>query len=306
MEVHVVMIVKNEADIVSETLSDACDKFDFIYVLDNGSTDGTWEIVNELETKTPSLVVAGRSEESFTRGMRGKVYNMYKANSSEGDWWGLLDSDEFYIDDPTEFLRGIPARFGWVWASRFQFYFTDVDRVSYLEDPDGWKDKPVEERLRYYINNHAEPRFVRDDGDLNWPKDEQWPLFEKPISPWLIRHKHYQYRGPEQIQHRLESRYEAIRENHNVYPHERVENWVEAVVLDEEEPAGYVDVHQESPSWEDRIVPADKLYYDDGSGEYVERPDLLPSLPEPSSQGIISRVKQKIAHYFGIRQKSCR
>ena len=49
MKIHGLCLVKNEADVLQETLVSAlhwCD--DHIYVFDNGSNDGTWELVQEL------------------------------------------------------------------------------------------------------------------------------------------------------------------------------------------------------------------------------------------------------------------
>jgi hypothetical protein len=36
----------------------------------------------------------------------------------DGDWWCILDADEFYIDDPREFLEAVPKRFSSVWMQR--------------------------------------------------------------------------------------------------------------------------------------------------------------------------------------------
>jgi glycosyltransferase involved in cell wall biosynthesis len=48
MKIHGLSLVKNESDILQETIYAALDWCDYIYVPDNGSTDGTWELVKEL------------------------------------------------------------------------------------------------------------------------------------------------------------------------------------------------------------------------------------------------------------------
>ncbi len=45
MQIHSICLVKNEADIIEQTLKAGIDWSDFIYVFDNGSSDGTWEKV---------------------------------------------------------------------------------------------------------------------------------------------------------------------------------------------------------------------------------------------------------------------
>ena len=49
-------LVKNEADMIVETLRHAAHWCDRIFVFDNGSTDGTWEKVLELTKHEPRVV----------------------------------------------------------------------------------------------------------------------------------------------------------------------------------------------------------------------------------------------------------
>ena len=49
MKIFAIMLVKNEADIVGSVLKDAQKWADKIFILDNGSTDGTWEIIQSLK-----------------------------------------------------------------------------------------------------------------------------------------------------------------------------------------------------------------------------------------------------------------
>ena len=50
MKIHSICMVKNEADIIEQTIKAAAKWSDFIYIFDNGSTDGSWEKVLELKT----------------------------------------------------------------------------------------------------------------------------------------------------------------------------------------------------------------------------------------------------------------
>lgn len=42
MNIYAIMLVKNEADIVKSVIKDAEKWADKIFILNNGSTDGTW------------------------------------------------------------------------------------------------------------------------------------------------------------------------------------------------------------------------------------------------------------------------
>jgi glycosyltransferase involved in cell wall biosynthesis len=297
MNVHAITLVKNEYDVVEETLIKGAELFDAIYVLDNGSTDGTWEIVQELERRLDPIIVAGREEGTFDNGLRGRVYNQFKERSSPGDWWGKLDADEIFIDDPKSFLAQVPDQYRRVWSSYYQYYFTDVDLERWRENPEKWEAQEVEDRLRYYRNNHSEMRFVRDDGNLQWRPNEQWPRFLYPVYPDRIRHKHFQFRNPDQIQQRIDTRYAAMQRGATGYPHERITNWVECVGLNRED---FEDLHpvDDPPSWKERIVPASELDYDAGNGEYVSRNELLSPLSEPPPRGALARMWAKL-HRLG-------
>ena len=56
MHIHGLCIVKNEADILRQSLQAARAWCDAIYVLDNGSSDGTWELVQDLARDDPAIV----------------------------------------------------------------------------------------------------------------------------------------------------------------------------------------------------------------------------------------------------------
>jgi glycosyltransferase involved in cell wall biosynthesis len=56
MKIHALSVVKNEVDIIEDTLRAAVSWADSIYVLDNGSHDGTWEAVQKLGRELPAVV----------------------------------------------------------------------------------------------------------------------------------------------------------------------------------------------------------------------------------------------------------
>ena len=105
MKLNAICVVKNEADIIMETLNNALRFCDNIYIFDNHSTDGTWELVSELAQKDSRVIIAERSAEVYKNQLRNRVYNRYNQQFSTDDWWYIVDADEIVLEDPRPMLR---------------------------------------------------------------------------------------------------------------------------------------------------------------------------------------------------------
>lgn len=278
VRIHGIMMVKDEGDVVGETLEAAQRWCDAIYVFDNGSTDGTWECVLRMADQSDRVVPFKQDAVPFNDSLRGEVFRYYQDRAEPGDWWCILDGDEIYIDDPREFLAAVPERYGEVWSSSYQYYFTDADLDQYEADPEGYLATRVEDRSRYYLNNWSESRFIRHHRGLVWPEDHGEQRYWRPLGigatfPRRIRLKHYQYRSPEQMEARLRSRMAIA----GSYRHERQPDWL-ARLLGRRVPAEELPRESTTPTWRDRIVPARYLQYDAGDSHYVSDEAALPRI----------------------------
>ena len=244
--IHGLCLVKNEADVIAQTLHAASRWCDHIYVFDNGSADGTWEIVQGIARDNPrwcrSRPIPSRSPTpSATRSCA-----TYRSHARAGDWWAILDADEFYIDDPRAFLAQVPGRVRAVWPQIYSYLFTDIDADSWRRDPSRYApDVPLGERLRHYVlGDYTELRFFRHEPGLT-----EVPGDLRPIYPERIRLRHYGYRSPDQIRIRLETRREPMLRGEFI--HEKRSNWfpggsaAPGPALPEDLPRG----------WQERIVP---------------------------------------------------
>jgi len=210
MKIFANCLVKNEGDMIEETLLRAARWCDRIFVFDNGSTDDTWEKVQRLARREPRVVPFKSSAVSFRNDLRGETFNQFRHEATAGDWWCTLDADEIYIDDPRQFLAAVPARHHVVWGVYFQHYFTDVDAARYEANPAAYPPHTcAEAALRYYLCNYSEVRFFRYRPGLVWDRGVA-PRHLGVVHPRRIRFKHYQYRSPEQIRLRLQTRQLAI------------------------------------------------------------------------------------------------
>lgn len=284
MKIRALCVMKNEADIIEQTLVDAARWCDEIFVLDNGSDDDGWERALALSRVLPAIVPHARDARPFTDDIRAVLFDAYSSRAEQGDWWCRLDADEFYVDDPREVLAAVaPAEFS-VWSASLSFYFTDADVAAYAIDPLAYADSvPVHERLRYYLNHWSEPRFFRHERGLRWREgDGGYPpaLWDRPASEGRILLRHFPYRSPDQIQRRLDARRASAE-----FSHEMVGNWAQAIA-GIRTAGSFVGVPGDrvSSHWSDRVVASSALDYDAHDGRFVVNPGLMPAIPAPRSR----------------------
>jgi glycosyltransferase involved in cell wall biosynthesis len=279
MTIHSICVVKDEADIVAASLTSALKWCDYIYVYENGSTDGTDEIISSFASKSPGRLILYpySSNVAFTSQLRGEVFAYYRQASEIGDWWCRLDADELYIDDPREFLSKVPEEFEQVWGSSYQFYFTDKDLEVYEHNRVHYSDIPLEDRLRYYKNNWSELRFIKHVKGTLWDRHTDWPYKLGSIYPTRIRLKHFQYRFPEQIKQRLVIRRAAF--HLGIFAHENAWRVGNNLVTDGSLSHTANQASSEDDfDWRSRVVKACGLNYDNHDGDYISNDNLLPLL----------------------------
>jgi hypothetical protein len=262
--IHGLCIVKNEADVIAQTLRAAILWCDHIYVFDNGSDDGTWDIVLKLARELPAVVPFKTDPKPFSDSLRGEILRHYRVRARSGDWWAVIDADEFYVDDPRAFLARVPDRYRAVWPQLYTFLFTDIDAEAYDEDPRSYAPEvSLTERLHHYVlGQHSVLRFFRHDPGLT-----EIPSYTGPIYPERIRMRHYGYRSPDQIGVRLETRREPMQRGEFI--HEKRSNWFPGG----DAAAGPAAASDMPRGWRERIVPHGECHLDSG----VE--SLLPPLP---------------------------
>ena len=272
MRIHGLCLVKNEADIIEETLGKAARWCDAIHVFDTGSTDNTWELVNILSRRLKNIHPYKKELRAFRDQLRADVFNDVRHTAIRGDWWCRLDADEVYIDNPREFLASVPVRHHAVFSASCQYYFTEKDLESYEADPAAFLGRSAEERLRYYECNWSEVRFCRHREKLRWV-GSSWPSHMGLAHPRRIRLKHLQYRSPAQISARLATRRQAIEDGYAVFA-----------------------AYDQSTDWRDKIRASGELAYDYGSGQFnVEESRLPRHLEKP-----LYRLIKHVMHGTGI------
>lgn len=276
MKIFGLSLVKNEADIIRQSMTAAMEWCDRIGVVDNGSTDGTYEILQELKEEHPErFELCGVRDVPFDDDLRRIPFQALREEAEQGDWWCRLDADEFYPVDPRSFLqRKVRPHEYVVWAIYIQYYFTDTDYERWKAGKETVSDRerPIQERRRYYRTDHSEVRFVRHRDGLVWEEGCAWPYHIGPVAEKRIPMQHFQYRDPEQIKKRLVARRKAYEDGHH--------RWGD----------------NDPKAWKEKIIDASTLHYDEQDGDFVIEGNLLPNHIESWPRRILKRV----CHGLGV------
>ena len=248
------MTVKNEADIIIASLTDACRWSDKIIVIDNGSTDGTWEKVQALSQTYPQIIPWLRYEGPFHIGLRAKAFKAFRYEMTSRDWWNVrLDADEFYPGDVRAFLSKVPKCYRTVKKSSTDYILTQEDIESHTFTGDFEKDKAF---ITHALpTQRQERRFMRHSACLCWLERWRYP------HPWGRVYKegipvdHYQYRSPEQMAKRFATRQQAKAEGCGSFRHEQGASWKDYVMTKKQLADQYLLTHlQEAFEASDKIL----------------------------------------------------
>jgi hypothetical protein len=225
MRIFGLCLVKNEADIIRTSLRESLKWCDRIFVFDNGSEDGTWEQVEETARAEERVVAFKRDPRPFDDALRAEIFNAFRQEAQDGDWWCRLDADEFYVDDPRAFLGTVSKRHHVVWCVWLQYFLTQEDLEGFGADGEQGPPEITPGRFpRHYQAVGGEPRFFRHRDRLTW-KSGAWPEHLGVVEPRRIRVKHVQYRSPAQIQRRLDTRRAAAASGWQHFAHSTQESW---------------------------------------------------------------------------------
>lgn len=228
MKIFALCLVKNEDDVIEQCLTAGSKWADKIFVYDNGSSDKTWQIIQEL-AKTNSKIIPWKSDSKhYKNNLFGDIFNAFRGEAKNGDWWCYLPADEFYIDDPRTFLEKVPRRYHVVKAESFdyQLTFEDVEEFEFKEN------EPFDaSKIKYYKSEtYTEMRFFKHRNRLVWPAGLHRPTHIGINFPKKIRLKHYQHRSPAQIQLRLDTRRGLVATGYKFFKHAAQNTWQEKLV----------------------------------------------------------------------------
>lgn len=225
-KIYSLLLVKNEADIIRASILAAVKWSDKVIVIDNGSTDGTWQIVQQLAQQDARVVAYMQYTGAFHIGLRAKAFRAFRHELTCEDWWCVrLDADEFFSQDPRQFLSQLPRRYGCVKKLSTDYVLTHEDIQSYTFTGDFAQDR---QHIRHALpEQRKERRFVRHSPFLVWSERWRYPHPMGRCAKQCIAVDHYQYRSPQQMCKRFTTRQQAKRDGCGSFLHENGNHWTD-------------------------------------------------------------------------------
>ncbi len=233
--IYGVCVVQDEADVIRECLSWAARFCKRIRVWDLGSTDGTWEILQEMAGD--QIQVFRKEGTPYSSSLRGRIAAEWRPELEKGAWIYILDADEFLVGDPGPILAAAEhegASLVGVWQANFfptRQTLADIHRFGESE----WARQPLADRFRHYRVEWFEWRFVHMTPDLTWDTSGQYSSFRTSSGqPPARSHtamvvRHYRYRSPQQVAKRFSTRTSAKKEGVKRFRYDLSGNFTEQV-----------------------------------------------------------------------------
>ena len=223
-KIYSLLLVKNEVDIIRASLMAAVQWSDKVIVMDNGSEDGPWEAVQQMAAQDPRIVAFMQYTGGFHIGLRAKAFRAFKHELSSNDWWCVrLDADEFFSEDPRAFLARVPRQYSSVKKISTDYVLTKEDICEHQFTGDFSVDRQY---ITHFLpEQRKERRFMRHSPWLVWSNKWRYPHPIGRTSPQCIPVDHYQYRSPQQMEKRYQTRQQAKKDGCGSFLHENGNGW---------------------------------------------------------------------------------
>ena len=274
MTFHVLLAVRDEADIIGQCLRHLLDWADAVYIFDTGSLDETWEIVQQFASEDKRVVPLRKQAVFFSeKRVRGWLFNQARRRMRPGDWFVRADADEFHHIAPPEFVKTRMRSHETVaYHQYYDFRLTcsEADRWEEVRESPADRRRPIKDRRRWFtLSAYTEPRLCRYRESMRWPETASFPYNAGYLARERLPIRHYPHRDPLQLARRCKLRSVMMADSDNA-----------------------CNRHWAEPDWRRQIVPDDlpDLHYWHPGTE----------LPEPNFTNHLAplpkRLVQRIVH----------
>lgn len=245
---HSLLAVRDEGDIIAQSLEHQLRWADHIHVFDTGSTDDTWDIVTAMAARHPQIRLIGRRPVYFSdTEVRSFIFAQSRPLMMPGDWVLRCDADEFHHVLPPVFVREHLRRHETAaYHQCYDFQFTRDELKAWNEGGETLADRvrPIEDRRRFFtVSAEPEPRLFRYRSAMQWPHYASFPVNAGYVARARLPIRHYPHRDPVQMKARcqLHSRMLAYPPSRGTWTeadihHWGVENWEGFIIMREDAP----------------------------------------------------------------------
>ncbi|MBC7782493.1 MAG: glycosyltransferase family 2 protein [Burkholderiales bacterium] len=237
MAFHGFMLLRDEEDVIQQNLDHLLTWVDGLYILDLGSTDRTWEIVQDYARREKRIIPFEHAPIVYSDNLRSYMFHHLRNRLRHGDWVLRLDADEFYHVPPPQFVQERMTKHES--AVHLQWYFFRLTHQEVADYESGRVDvmadrqRSIIERRRYYkISDYAEPRMFRYRRTMQWPETISFPFNAGYVARERIPILHYPHRDPLQMARRYRLRAEMMKLKAAAGGHWKLDDWRQDVVDD--------------------------------------------------------------------------
>jgi glycosyltransferase involved in cell wall biosynthesis len=203
--------VRDEADILGQSLRHLLTWADAVYVFDTGSVDESWEIVQQFATSDKRVIPVKKDAVFFSdKRLRGWLFHQTRRWMRHGDWFLRVDADEFHHIPPPDFVRTRLRKHETIAYHQYYDFRLTTSEVKAWElgkETLADRSRPIEERRRWFTPSvYTEPRLCRYRDSMQWPETVSFPFNAGYLAVERLPIRHYPHRDPAQLERRCRLR----------------------------------------------------------------------------------------------------
>lgn len=234
MRFHVLLPVRDESDIISQSLAHMLTWADTISVFDSGSVDSTWEIVQDFAARDKRVLPLKKDAVFYSENrLRGWLFHHARQHMRTGDWFLRVDADEFHEILPPDFVKTRLAPHETIVYHQyydFRLRQSEVDDWEAGRETQADRSRPISERRRWFTPSiYSEPRLCRYRESMQWPPTVSFPYNAGFVARERLPIRHYPHRDPAQLERRCRLRaiMMADKENRAHWTQPDLHHWAE-------------------------------------------------------------------------------
>ena len=229
-----ILMVKNEADIIAATLAHTLTQVDHVIIADNGSTDGTHDIIASFDVQ-----LIDDPDPAYRQSQKMTVLAALAAEAG-ATWVVPIDADELWSTPEStirDFLPKIPADRAIVRAQLFDYVATGADDPAEI---DPTKSITCRRRIpaklpKVAVRPHVPVTIHQGNHGAQY-------FHPDPVDGLIVRH--FPYRSPEQMRSKALTGSAALQAAPEL-PRSSGQHWRDYTDLENSRPGAIADVFRQ-------------------------------------------------------------